>query len=249
MTKEKVYLDRNENHYGPAPKCYEIVKNAELELFSWYTKAYQRGVKSDLSEKLAAQFGLPEKQVILGYGAEDLLKQVIQSYLTHTKKLMIPSHSWWYYKEIAEEMKGTNVEFPLVEGEDSYIYDVEKMIELYEQEKPDVVFIASPNNPTGNSIKKGDLVYALEKMKDTVVVLDEAYVHDCDNNFTRGLIAEFQNLAVIRTFSKYYALAGLRIGYALIGENLTKLSELTKRYLGFNRISEAVAIAALDSED
>ena len=87
-------------------------------------------------------------------------------------------------------------------------------------------------------------------MKDTVVVLDEAYSLFCngDNSYIKELIETFPNLLIIRTFSKYHALAGLRIGFAFIGENHVRFSLFSARYLGFNRVSEKVAIAALDSE-
>ena len=114
MGKEPVYLDRNENNYGPAPKCMEVLKNVTPDMLSSYTKAYKRGVKSPLSERLASDFQVTENQVLLGYGAEDILKQVVQCYLSSNEKLMIPSHSWWYYKEIANEVGGVNIEYPMI---------------------------------------------------------------------------------------------------------------------------------------
>jgi len=108
MAIEPIYLDRNENNYGPAPKCLDVLKNVSASTLSSYTKAYTRGVKSSLSERLASDFKVEEKQVLLGYGAEDILKQVVQCYLKEGEKLMIPSYSWWYYKEIANEVNGVN---------------------------------------------------------------------------------------------------------------------------------------------
>ena len=81
MHNAKIYLDRNENNYGPSPKCFEVLKNADLTKISWYTRAYQKGVKSILSEKISEMLDYPEDHVILGYGAEDLLKQSVQCYL------------------------------------------------------------------------------------------------------------------------------------------------------------------------
>jgi histidinol-phosphate aminotransferase len=162
---------------------------------------------------------------------------------------MIPSHSWWYYKEIANEVNGINVEYPLIEGEDSYYYDIEKLLELYETENPDIVFISSPNNPTGNSISNEDLNKVLDRLKDTVVVLDEAYWMSNNNEQAANLVNTYPNLIIIRTFSKLYALAGIRIGYALVGENLSLLAKMSNRYLGYNRISQKIAIAALDSPE
>ena len=249
MEKEMIYLDRNENNYGPAPACFEVLKNADLTKLSWYTKAYSRGVKSILSERLAKEFDIPESRVVLGYGAEDLLKQAVQCYLGKDEKLMIPSHSWWYYKKIADEVDGKNVEYPLVPKGESYEYDIDALFETYEKEKPKMVFISSPNNPTGNSIKHDDLIKVLNKLTDAIVILDEAYFYNVMNETVRNLVNTYPNLLVIRTFSKYYALAGMRIGFGLLGENLAQLNKFTNRYLGYHRLSEAVALAALDSPE
>ena len=246
---ETILLDRNENNYGPAPACLEVVRNAASDLFYQYSSDYKQGVKSILSGRLSKEFKIPEKRVLLGYGAEDLLKQVVQCHLTEGKKLMIPSHSWWYYKEIANEVSGINVEYPLTEGKDTYYYDIENMLDIYKNEKPDIVFISSPNNPTGNSISDDDLIKVLDSFSDSVVVLDEAYWLSNNNKKVAELVNKYKNLIIIRTFSKLYALAGIRIGYAIVGENLNLLSKMSNRYLGYNRISQRIAIAALDSSD
>ena len=249
MNNKIIYFDRNENNYGPAPKCFDILKNADLTKISFYSKVFTKGVKSILSERLAKEFDIDEKNVLLGYGAEDLLKQVVQCYMNESQKIMIPTYSWWYYKAMADEVNGQNVEYPLIEGEDTFYYDVKAMLELFKKEKPSVVLISSPNNPTGNSLSKENLFKVLEAFKDAVMVLDEAYWYDSSNEYVKGLIQKYPNLIVIRTFSKYYALAGMRIGFALVGENHKNLAKFTNRYLGFNRLNEEVAIAALDSAD
>lgn len=246
---EKVYLDRNENNYGPAPACLEVVKNADKQVFARYTDAYKRGVKSALSERFANDFNIAEDRVILGYGAEDILKQLVQCYLSPGKKLMIPAYSWWYYKAIAEEVDGLNLEYPLIKGKDDFYYDIKQMQVLYDKEHPELVFLSSPNNPTGNSISPDDLEKVLEYMQDSIVALDEAYWYSQNNEKAKYLINKYDNLVIIRTFSKYYALAGIRIGYALVGERLEKLSRLANRYLGFNLLSEKIALAALDSPE
>lgn len=250
MDKKMIHLDRNESNYGPAPACFEVLKNADLTKLSWYTKAFSRGVKSILSERIANDLNVDEKQVVLGYGAEDILKQAVQCYLEEGGKLMIPTYSWWYYKKIADEVNGTNVEYPLMKGENTFYYDIDKLVEIYKKEKPGIVFIASPNNPTGNSISKDELKTVLSHLKETIVVLDEAYANNSmDNGYVKDLLDDNPNLLIARTFSKYYALAGLRIGYGLLGGNLTDMSKFTNRYLGYHRLSEEVAIAALDSPE
>jgi histidinol-phosphate aminotransferase len=249
MKDSIVYMDRNESNYGPAPKCFEVIKNADFKLYSYYTRAHEKGMKSILSERLAKDLGVGRDQILLGYGAEDLLKQTVQCFLGKDKKLMVPAYSWWYYKKLASEAGGLNVEYPLIIGQDSYLYDVNTMLEMYNKEKPEIVLISSPNNPTGNALSNDDLAIILENMKDTIVVLDEAYLNYDHPINVKNLISNYPNLIIIRTFSKYFALAGIRIGYAVVGENLSALTTLMNRYLGYHRMSEAIAIAALDSPE
>jgi histidinol-phosphate aminotransferase len=246
-TGAPVFLDRNENNYGPAPACLEALKRADSMTLSFYTKAHTRGVKSTLSERLSKEVGVAEERILLGYGAEDLLKQTIQCYLLPGAKLMIPSHSWWYYKEIASEVGGKNVEYPLVKGKDRFAYDVPGMLAMYQSEKPGVVFISSPNNPTGNSMSAEEMVAVLNALRDVPVVLDQAYWYHAAALSVKEIVDRYPNTLVVRTFSKYYALAGVRVGFAVAGEGLGKMVKMSHRYLGYNRVSEEVALAALDS--
>lgn len=253
MHKEEtiIYLDRNENQYGPAPACFNALKADNFKNLSEYSRDFSRGVKSILSERLASDFGVPEKNVLLGYGGEDILKQAVHCYIGKGDKIMIPCYSWWYYKKIADEKEGIKIEYPIVEGEDSFYYDMDGMLKIYEEQKPKLVLISSPNNPTGNRLETDQLKMILRKMKDAVVVVDEAYslFYNKDHSHLKDIINEFPNVLIIRTFSKYYGLAGIRIGFVLMGDNHAAFSMFSARYLGYSRLSERIAIAALDSNE
>ncbi len=101
---ELQYLDRNESQYGPSPKCYEFLKNVTIDELANYSRDFEKGIKSCLSKKIADQFDIPERQVILSYGSEDLLKQIIHYYLDRKEKILIPKEAWWYYKKVAYEV-------------------------------------------------------------------------------------------------------------------------------------------------
>jgi len=246
-----LYLDRNENLYGPAPKCYEALKQVGVEELSVYSREYSRGVKSKLSERLAAEFGIPEPQILLSEGSEDMLKQAVHCYLGPGEKALCPAQSWWYYQRIASEVGGETVTYAIREGRDAYGYDVDEIISLYQKESPRVVLIASPNNPTGNSFADEDLSKLTEAFRESIVVLDEAYwgFADMSNERVARLVGRYRNLAVLRTFSKLYALAGARVAFTAVGTGLSRLTKFAARYLGYNRISESLALAALDSRE
>jgi histidinol-phosphate aminotransferase len=246
-----LHLDRNENLYGPAPKCFEALRSIGMEELSVYSRDFTRGVKSRLSERLAFELKIPEPQILLSEGSEGMLKQAVHCYLGPGEKMLCPSQSWWYYQKVAAEVAGETVTYSLKEGTDAYSYDVDELLGLYRKESPRVVLIASPNNPTGNSFPDDDLKKLTEAFRESIVVLDEAYwgFADASNEHIASLISRYRNIVVLRTFSKYYALAGARIAFAAVGTSLSRLTKFSARYLGYNRISETLALAALDSAE
>jgi histidinol-phosphate aminotransferase len=250
-TPNPLLLDRNENLYGPAPKCFEVLRNITLNELSIYSRDFTRGVKSRLSERLSEELGIPEPQLLLSEGSEDMLKQAVHCYLGPGEKILCPDQSWWYYRAVAAEMGGETITYRLKEAEKNFFYDVDEMIGLYQEASPRVVLIASPNNPTGNSFQDEDLHRLTEAFRESIVILDEAYWGFAEetNEHIAGLIGKYRNLLVLRTFSKFYALAGARIGFAAAGASLSRLTKFSSRYLGYNRISEELALAALDSKD
>jgi len=251
--KEPLFLDRNESQTGPVPAVYKFLKKVDLEYLSWYSRDFQKGIKSALSKRIADDYGFDERHVLLSYGSEDLLKQIIHCYVNPGDKILIPREAWWYYKKVASERGGFNVEYPMkkgvMDGIPYYLYDVDKMIEIYKETNPKVVVIASPNNPTGNRIDSAELKRFLDASKDTITMIDEAYwgFGSTENDYVKPYIDEFPNLVICRTFSKFFALAGFRIGFAFAGKNLDVLINFTTRYLGYNRVSEKLGEIALDN--
>ncbi len=249
--QEPILFDRNENRYGPAPACLQVLRDADKELLFNYTRAFQQGNYSDLSVRLSELHNVEEKRIILGYGCEDILKGAVHYFLKKGRTILIPSASWWYYTAIADEVGGITVQFPLVETPESYEFDVEALINMKEEHNPGIVLIASPNNPTGNVLSRQDLLRILEAYRDTPVMLDQAYFghnpHEEDD--FGGLTDQYPNLIFLRTFSKLYAMAGVRMGYGVIGEGLGGFQKFCARNLGYNRISERLALAALDSPE
>lgn len=251
--KEPLFLDRNESQTGPVPEVYKFLKKVDMEYLSWYSRDFQKGIKSALSKRIADDYGFDEKHVLLSYGSEDLLKQIIHCYVNPGDKILIPREAWWYYKKVASERGGTNVEYPMKKGTEDgipyYLYDVDTMIQIYNDTKPKVVVIASPNNPTGNRIDSKDLKRFLDATKDTITMIDEAYwgFGSTENAYVKPYIDEYPNLVICRTFSKFFALAGFRIGFAFAGRNLDVLINFTTRYLGYNRVSEKLGEIALDN--
>lgn len=256
-----ITLDRNENRYGPAPACREVLENLAPELLFNYPRTFQSGHYSRLSQRLAGLHDVPEGRIILGYGCEDILKVAVHRYVNTGDAILTPSASWWYYRAVADEVRGVTVEYPLVEARTAYRYDLDALMSLRTRTDVRLLLLATPNNPTGNAIDRADLRRLLEHFRGVPTLLDEAYFgfsefasRDGSPAGARGddcgrLVAEFPDLIVLRSFSKLYALAGVRIGYAVAGSRHDGLVRFCGRNLGYHRISEALALAALDSPD
>lgn len=246
-----ITLDRNENRYGPAPACHEILKTLSSELLFNYPRTFQTGSYSHLSRRLAEIHGVAEERIILGYGCEDILKVAVHRYVGPGDAILTPSASWWYYRAVADEVRGRTLEYPLVEARTTYRYDVEALMDLRDRVDVKLLLLATPNNPTGNVLDRADLRRLLDHFRGVPTILDEAYfgfaaepLEECG-----ALVAEFPDLIVLRSFSKLYALAGARIGYGVAGARHHELVRFCARNLGYHRISEALALAALDSTE
>ena len=250
------YLDRNEVNFEPSDLVKETFRHFDINTLCFYTRIYDQGKKSILSVYLSELYHIDEPQVLLGYGAEDLLKMAIHFFLTegdnHT--ILIPKFSWWYYKSIASEVNGLTDFYPLYETEDSFRYDLDELEQIVNEKHPRILLIASPNNPTGNGLTLEETERVMEMVpQDTIVLMDEAYASfvNTDTNYIHALTEKHPNVIFCRTFSKFYGLPGLRLGFAFTGKSelMEKFARYANKYLGYDRLSEELGIAALKSED
>lgn len=248
------FLDRNEFNFDPSQKVIDAITNFDPKDLCFYTRIYDQGKKSVVSVRLSEIYGVPEEQVLLGYGGEDILKNVVHYYLTKgdNKTILIPQFSWWYYNSIAEEVEGVTEMYPLYEQEDTFSYHVDEVIEYTNRICPRVLLLASPNNPTGNSLTSAEISRIMENIPaETMVLIDEAYASfiTSDIDYIAPLVNKYSNLIISRTLSKFYGLPGLRMGFGFMGAGHKKFLKYANKYLGYNRFSEAVALAALDSDE
>lgn len=254
MQKEINYLDRNEFNFEPSQKVIDAIKNFNPKDLCFYTRIYDQGKKSVVSVRLSEIYGVPEEQVLLGYGGEDILKNAIHFFLMDgsNKTILIPEFSWWYYNRVASECGGNFEMYPLHEQDDTFAYNVGEVIDYANRVHPRMLLLASPNNPTGNSLTSEEIGRIMENIPaDTIVLVDEAYASfiTSDTDYIAPLVNRYSNLIISRTLSKFYGLPGLRCGFGFIGKGHDQFVSYINKYLGFNRFSEAVALAALDSDD
>ena len=247
------YLDRNEFNFEPSQKVIDAIKNFDPKTLCFYTRIYDQGKKSVISVRLSEIYGVPEERVLLSYGGEDMLKNVVHYFLMKgdNKMILIPQFSWWYYS-IASECGGDFTMYPLHETDDTFAYDVDEVIEYTNRIHPRMLLLASPNNPTGNGLLPDEIGRIMENIPaDPMVLIDEAYASfiSTDTDYIAPLVNKYDNLIISRTLSKFYGLPGLRVGFGFIGKGHEQFISYANKYLGYNRFSEAVALAALDSDE
>lgn len=256
MEKELNYLDRNEFNFTPSDEVVSAIKNFDIQKLAFYTRIYDQGKKSIFSEFLSEYYGIDEKLIVLGYGAEDILKMAVHYFLTQedgNRTMLIPKFSWWYYKSIADEVNGNTLQYPVYETDDSFAYDFEGLKAMIDKENPKILLVASPNNPTGNGLTNDELEHLAEMLPSTSVMLvDEAYASyvSSDISYIKRMMTRFPNVIFCRTLSKFYGLPGLRWGFGFMGqgEMMERFGKYANKYLGYDRLTEEVAIAAIKSE-
>ena len=206
------YLDRNEFNFKPSQLVVDTIKNFDLSKFAFYTRIYDQGKKSIFSVFLSEQFQIDEQQVLLGYGAEDLLKKAVHFFLTEegsNRIMMIPKFSWWYYANIAAEVNGKTLQYNVIETDDTFKYDFDSLERQVNEVRPKVLLVATPNNPTGNGLTPTELEHLCDIVpKETVILVDEAYASyvTSDTLYIKHLVETRSNIVFCRTLSKFYGL-------------------------------------------
>ena len=236
-----VKLASNENPLGMSPKARQAVEAAVAGI-ERYPDQF------DLIAKVAGRCGVGQNQVVLGNGSNDVLDLIARVFLAPGRSAVFSQHAFAVYPLAT---LSTGAELIAVPAK-AYGHDLDAMRAAI---RPDtrIVWIANPNNPTGNFLPYADVRAFMESVpKDVVVVLDEAYneyIPPAERVDTAAWLADFPNLVICRTFSKIYGLAGLRVGYGLASAAVADLMNRVRQPFNVNNLALAGAVAALDDVD
>ena len=231
-------LASNENPLGMSPKAKKAV-TAAISGIERYPDQFE------LIKAVAERCGLAQNQVVLGNGSNDVLDLIARVFLAPGRSAVFAQHAFAVYP-LATLSTGAEL---IATPAKHYGHDLDAMRAAI---RPDtrIVWIANPNNPTGNFLPYPEVRAFLEAVpQDVVVVLDEAYneyLPPAERVDTAAWIADFPNLVVTRTFSKIYGLAGLRVGYALASAEIADLMNRVRQPFNVNNLAIAAAVAALD---
>ncbi len=241
--KGSIKLASNENPLGPSPLAVQAIIDKLGTL-----NRYPDGSGYYLKTKLSERFRIPFEQIILGNGSNELLELVIRTFLSPGEHVVQAFPTFLIYEKIVTGSGGDVTSVPL----SNFRIDLEKITHAITPNTK-IIFINNPNNPTGSIIIKEEMQSFLKAVPDDIiVVLDEAYMEFVsDTNAAHGLdlLTEHPLLFVLRTFSKLYGLAGLRIGYGFASSEMIDYMNRVRQPFNANTLAQTGAIAGLDDAE
>ena len=236
-----VKLSSNENAFGPAPKAI-----AAIEEYAPTVHSYPKSSAVDLRERLADRWSVDSGQVWLANGGDGALDYLSRAMLRPGEDVLVPAPGFAYYPMSARYHHGSVTEYPLRSAE-GFSQSAETVLEHYDGER--IVYLTTPHNPTGSEILRADIeAIAEETDEETLVVVDEAYVEFSESPSVVPLVNERDDVAILRTFSKAYGLAGLRLGYAVVPGEWADAYARVNTPFAASEIACRAGLAALEDE-
>jgi histidinol-phosphate aminotransferase len=234
-------LSSNESPFGPLPSVVKVIAEAAGQV-----NRYPDDGAAELTEAISARFGVPASHVAVGCGSVGLTQQLLETVGEPGAEVLYAWRSFESYPVLSELAGATSVRVPLRDE----AHDLPAMADAI-TDRTRLIFVCNPNNPTGTVVHRAELEEFLGRVpEDCLVVLDEAYseyVRDADVPDGLRLYRDRANLAVLRTFSKAYGLAGLRVGFMVAHEPVAAAVRKTKLPFTVNALAQAAAIASLEA--
>lgn len=239
--EDVIKLASNENPLGPS----DAAKSAMLEAMQ-DMHIYPDGSCYYLKEAIAKKYNIQTENIIVGNGSDELIKLIAETYVDADDEVIIGSPSFSEYIFATHLMGGKIISVPLTSD---YRFDLAAMIDAI-TEKTKVIIICNPNNPTGTMVNKQEVNAFIAQVPDHIlVVFDSAYAEyaEDDGQYESGstYVIKYPNVIELRTFSKIYALAGLRVGYGIAAADTIAMIGRTREPFNVNKMAQAAAVAAL----
>jgi histidinol-phosphate aminotransferase len=235
-------LSSNESPFGPLPSVVKVIAEAACDV-----NRYPDNGATELTQAIAERFRVPPSQVAVGCGSVGVAQQLLEAVSEPGAEVVYAWRSFEAYPYLSDLAGATSVRVPLRDE----VHNLDAMAEAI-TERTRLVFVCNPNNPTGTVVHRAELESFLDRVPgDCLVVLDEAYtqyVTDADVPDGLDLYRNRPNLAVLRTFSKAYGLAGLRVGFLIGHEPVAAAVRKTMLTFTVNALAQAAAVASLAAE-
>lgn len=237
-----IKLASNENPWG----CSPTVTLAITEQLGQLAR-YPDDSGYDLKQALADFNDIDVNCITLGSGASDLLDILTRTFVGSNDAIVYSQYTFVIYSMLAKMQGATGIEVPA----QHFGHDLDAMRQaVADNANTKIIFIANPNNPTGTQLERDAVRKFVASLSSSVlVILDEAYIEYSPKSNHRALLDEFDNVVIVRTFSKAYGLAGLRVGYALSSAPIAELLDRVRQPFNVNRLAMAAATAALGDQE
>jgi histidinol-phosphate aminotransferase len=241
-----VTLALNENPWGPSPAVIKALSEAMTTLHRYPdTEGYS------LAGRLAQKTGVVPGEIVLGNGSNEIIELIVRVFVKPGSEVITSYPSFLVYPRFVQVCGGENIVVPLRR----LSHDLRQILACI-TEKTQLIILDNPNNPSGMAINPGDLYSFLSEIPETVIViLDEAYVEYLDHQKQVDIFSLIRNtknrcgVVVVRTFSKAYGLAGLRIGYGIMPEEIAVCLHKVRLPYNVNCLAQTAALAALEDQD
>ena len=245
--KKMIKLASNENPLGPSPKALNLLQG-KLNSFSSELNRYPDGNAYDLKEAISKKYDIDINQITIGNGSNDLIEFVSRCFLGEGKKAIYSQHGFAIYP-LAIKATGA---IPVKSKAKNWGHDLELMSDLVD-EKTKIVFIASPNNPTGTAKTLKEIKDFLENLSnDILVFLDQAYfeyIESTEFDIPFSLIKDHPNLVISRSFSKAHGLAALRLGFCVSNPDLSDYLNRVRQPFNANSLALDLGKIALTDQE
>jgi len=233
----------NENPFGPSPLAIAAMQKAINGV-----NLYPDGNAFYLKQKLAAKLGVETTNLVLGNGSNEIIEFVAHALLAPGADVVVSQFCFAIYP-IVSKMFGANL---VIVPAKNHRHDLPAMLKAITP-KTRIVFVANPNNPTGTLAPREEVIHFVNQIRDDVLlVMDEAYIeflNDAVDLIPLIRLGARKNLILMRTFSKIYGLAGLRIGYGIANAELVSALEKIRQPFNINLLAQTAALAALDDDE
>jgi histidinol-phosphate aminotransferase len=229
----------NVNPYGPSPRVWDALRNVPIG-------RHPDPRATPLRHTLAERHGVDARQLIVGNGSIELIYHLAVAYLRTNDRVLIVAPTFGEYAAAAT-MMGAHIVEHRTRPENDFAMDVDSLVAQARAVRPRVFFICNPNNPTGTYLARDDIEKILRACDSTLVVLDEAFVRFVANAWDARTL-RYDNLLILRSLTKDYALTGLRVGYALASAAIIESLEQVQPPWSVNAFAQAATLAALADE-
>jgi histidinol-phosphate aminotransferase len=231
----------NCNPMGPPPGLKFAIKDVNIE-------AYPDSESGELRQALSDKFQIDSNKIIIGSGSTELIRLATTAYFNRKDNVLIYNPTYSEY-EIACQLIGCTINKLVLSPADNFKFDVNTTISQIKTRKANGIFLCNPNNPTGQYLTRDDVEQIIRADENCLVILDEAYIAFTNNAWSSLYLLKHENLVIIRSMTKDFALAGLRIGYALADKKIISVLNRIKPPWNISSVAQKAALFALDCDE